>query len=316
MKYRKIANTDLEVSAVALGSWVLGGECWGGEVDDARSVRVVREALDKGMNFIDTAPVYGDGHAEEVIGKALKGASRPAVIATKCGLERKGASIRNNLSAAFIREEIGNSLRRLGVDAIDLYQCHWPDPDTPLEETFGEMKKLVAEGKIRYIGVSNFDRELLERAAEIAPVVSDQMQYSLLDREVEEDLVPFCRKKGISLLAYGPLAGGLLTGKYKTRPSFPKGDVRSFFYDYYREPLWSKAMELVRVLEEIASKHKVPVSQVAIGWVLSHAEVASCLVGCRTPEQLEQNVRAAEWELSEDELARVEREYARIFTSE
>ena len=307
MEYRKLGKSDLEVSAIALGTWVFGGDCWG-EVDDSRSVRVVEDAIEKGINFIDTAPIYGNGRSEEVIGKAIRNKRGRVIIATKCGLEQKGHSIRPNLRADFIREEIENSLRRLGVETIDLYQCHWPDPNTSLKETFGEMKKLVKEGKIRYIGVSNFDRKVIERAISIAPVVSNQMQYSLFNREIEKELVPFCKEKNVSILSYGPLGGGILTGKYKAPPTFPKGDVRVFFYQYYQEPFWSKAGSLVSILEDIAEKHKVPTSHAAINWVLSRQEIASCIVGCRTPEQLEQNVKAVDWRLNEEELAKIREE--------
>ncbi|MFC1480049.1 aldo/keto reductase [Candidatus Omnitrophota bacterium] len=313
MKYRKIENTDMEISAITLGSWVFGGDCWG-EVKDSESVRVVQDAIEKGINFIDTAPIYGSGRSEEIIGRALQHKPGRVMIATKCGLQQKGSSIRPNLSAPFIREEVDASLRRLGVETIDLYQCHWPDPNTSLEETFGELKRLAEEGKIRHIGVSNFGRDLLRRALLVAPIVSNQVQYSLFDRAPEEDLIPFCKEKGISVLSYGSLGGGILTGKYKEPPAFPKGDVRAFFYQYYREPFWSKAKGLVSVLEGIAGKHKVPASHVAINWVLTSREVASCIVGCRTPEQLEQNVKAADWELTEDELTKIQAEYDRIFS--
>jgi aryl-alcohol dehydrogenase-like predicted oxidoreductase len=284
---------------------VFGGGPWG-EASDSQSIRVVEEAIEKGITIFDTAPVYGSGRSEEVLGRAIKGKSGKIAIATKCGLEQKGSSIKPNLSAAFIREELENSLRRLGVEAIDLYQCHWPDENTPEEETFGELSRLVKQGKIKHIGVSNYDAAQLEKALNVAPITSNQMQYSLFKREIEKDLFPFCREKGVSILSYGSLGGGILTGKYKKPPSFPKGDPRSFFYTYYREPFWSKAKELVSVLEEIAGKRKCSVSEVAINWVLSHEEVSSCIVGCRTPEQLDQNAPAADWELSEEELARLD----------
>lgn len=312
MRYRKIPNTDLEVSVITLGTWVFGGDCWG-EVDDEQSIRVVESAVEKGINFIDTAPIYGGGRSEEVVGRAIRKSSGKALISTKCGLEQKGSSIRPNLTPAFIREEIENSLRRLGVETIDLYQCHWPDPNMSLEETFGELNILVREGKIRYIGVSNFDRKILESALKVAPVVSDQMQYSLFDRTIEKDLIPFCGDKKITILSYGSLGGGILTGKYTEPPELKKGDVRSFFYKYYREPFWSRAREFVRFIEEIAGEHEASASQVAVNWVLSCHEVGSCIVGCRTPEQLENNVRAADWELSGEELTRIQSEYDKIF---
>jgi aryl-alcohol dehydrogenase-like predicted oxidoreductase len=311
MQYRKIANTDLSVSSVCLGTWVFGGDCWG-EVDDAQSVSVVKEAIESGINFIDTAPIYGSGRSEEVVGRAIK-EKIGVVIATKCGLEQKGKSIRPNLTPAFIRKEIEGSLRRLGVCTIDLYQCHWPDPNTPLEETFGEMNKLVEEGKVRYIGVSNFEKSLLSRAREITNIVSDQVEYSLFRRDIEKELIPFCREKIISIFAYGALGGGILTGKYKAPPRFPKGDVRSFFYTFYTEPFWSKAKALVSVLEEIASKRKCSTAEVTINWVLRHPEVVSCIVGCRTIEQLRQNISAADWSLSKEEFERIQGEYEKAF---
>ncbi len=304
MEFRKIGNSDLEVSTICLGTWVFGGDCWG-EANDDESIKVVREAVLEGINFIDTAPVYGSGRSEEVIGKALKGSRENVVIATKCGLEQNGTSIRHNLSRAFVREEIENSLRRLNVEKIDLYQCHWPDPNTPMEETFTELNKLVDEGKIRYIGVSNFNEELLGDALKFSPVVNNQMQYSLLDRTIEDELIPFCEEKDISILAYGPLGGGILTGKYKRPPQFSRGDVRSFFYKFYKEPFWSKSRAIVDVLEEIASKRKVPVAHVAINWVLSNKNVASCIVGCRKVDQVDQNLGASLWQLSEEELSLV-----------
>lgn len=313
MQYRKIANTDLEVSAVSLGTWVFGGDCWG-EVDDAVSGRVIEDAVDNGINFIDTAPVYGSGRAEKVVGQAIQNKRDKLVIATKCGLQQKGSSIKPNLSASFIREEIENSLRRLNIETVDLYQCHFPDAGTPLEETFGELKELVKEGKVRYIGVSNFGHQLLEGSLSLVPVASDQVQYSLLDRSIEQDLIPFCNEKNISILSYGSLGGGILTGKYKTPPALSKGDVKSFFYKYYKEPFWGKAKQLVECLRGVAGKRGAPVSQAAINWVLVNRAVASCIVGSRTPEQLQANINVTDWKLSEEELAEIQKEYNSIFS--
>lgn len=312
MKFRKIGSSDLEVSSVCLGTWVFGGFMWGG-ANDNESKGAVGEAIEKGINFIDTAPIYGDGRSEEVIGKAIAGRRDNLIIATKCGLQKKGRNIEANLSASFIREEIENSLKRLGVDMIDLYQCHWPDENTPYEETFGELNKLASEGKIRYIGVSNFSGSQTEKALEVSPIVSNQVHYSLFERKIEDDLFPLCNDRGVSILSYGSLGGGILTGKYSEPKKFPKSDARNFFYTYYEEPFWSKARELVKTLEEIASKRGVATSQVAINWVLSHKEVASCIAGSRTPGQLDQNAASGTWQLSEEELSRIEEEYKRIF---
>jgi len=314
VRHRKIGNSDLEGSVVSLGTWVFGGDCWG-KAEDDDSVRVVRDAVEKGMNFIDTAPIYGSGRSEQMIGRALAGVSRDSyIIATKCGLEISGSSIKPNLTKCFIRAEIENSLKRLGSGYIDLYQCHWPDPATPYEETFGELKKLVSEGKIRYIGVSNFSVDELSEARKYADIVSNQLQYSLFDRTVEKDMLPYCRENNISILSYGSLGGGILTGKYTKPPELAKGDVRSFFYRFYKEPFWGKGRQLVTVLEQIAADRKVPVSNVAINWVLSHLEAASCIAGCRNQEQLGKNITAGDWELSSEELGLIRNEYDRLFS--
>jgi len=313
MEYRKISNTDMEVTTITLGTWVFGGDCWG-KVDDEQSIRVIEKAVDSGINIIDTAPIYGTGRSESVIGKALKKIRNKVYIATKCGLKPEGRSIQVDQSAKFIRQDLEGSLKRLGIETIDLYQIHFPDEKIPLEETLSEMMKFVEEGKVRYIGVSNFEKDLLEKAVKIAPVVSNQMHYSLLHRDIEDEVIPFCREKGISILAYGSLGGGILTGKYKEPPKVSKGDVKSFYYDYYREPTWSKACELVSTLKEIAEERGVPTSQVAVNWALSRNEVTTALVGCRTEEQLAGNVSAMDWELTEEELNRIQTKYDQVFT--
>lgn len=301
MEYGKIEKAQANVSIVGLGSWVFGGGEWG-EVDDNMSIRVVEEAVDNGINFIDTAPIYGFGRAEQVVGRALRGKRHKVVLATKCGLERKGKTIRPNLSPGFIREEIENSLRRLRVDYIDLYQCHWPDINTSLLDTFGELNNLVKEGKVRHIGVCNFEYEFLNQSCKIAPIVSNQVEYSILNRGIEMNLLPFCRENKIAVFSYGSLAGGILTGKYQEPPVLSKGDVRSFFYKYYSQRFWEEtAKNTLDKLKKAADKHKSSISQVSINWVLSHPEITSCLVGCRTPLQLKENISAAEWKLTKEE---------------
>jgi aryl-alcohol dehydrogenase-like predicted oxidoreductase len=304
MKYRKLGKTNLDVSEICLGTWVFGGDLWG-EVDDNVSENVVKEAIDKGVNFVDTAPIYGAGRSETVIGRAIKGKRDKVVLATKCGLKIKGHRIEVDLSSRFIREDIENSLRRLDVDAIDLYQCHWPDNRISFDETFGELNKLVKEGKVKHIGISNFDARQTVAACERAEVITNQVQYSLLDRRIEDELVPVLNKKNISTLPYGVLGGGILTGKYRTPPEIKPGEVKDFFYKFYKEPEWSKAMKLVSLMDEIAEKHDASDSHVAINWMLSHKEVASCIVGCRTPQQLDENLKALDWELSKGDAAKL-----------
>jgi aryl-alcohol dehydrogenase-like predicted oxidoreductase len=312
MEYRQIGQSELKASVVSLGTWVFGGECWG-EADDTESIKAVNAALDAGINLIDTAPVYGNGRSEEVIGKAIKGREKEIIIATKCGLEQKGKSIRPNLKPEFIEEEINNSLRRLGVETIDLYQCHWPDPRTPLEETFNKLNDLVKEGKIRYIGVSNFNADLLKEALKFSSIESDQMHYSLFERSIEKEIIPVCEDSGVSILAYGTLGGGILTGKYKEPPQISKGDVRSFFYKYYKEPFWSKAREMIDVLEDIAVKHDSPVSNAAINWVLNKKIVASCIAGSRNLEQIRKNAEAANWTFDNGEFEVICNRYKELF---
>ena len=314
MEYRKVGNSELKVSSIALGSWVFGGDDTWGTVDDYESIKVIEEAVEKGISIIDTAPVYGDGHAEEVIGKFLKNRPKDVLVATKCGLEKKGHSIRPNLSENFIKEEIENSLHRLKVDTIDLYQCHWPDPVTAPEETFNTLNRLVQEGKIKYIGVSNFGKKQLEEALKFSNIVSNQMRYSIFDREIEEDLIPLCKDRNISILSYGSLGGGILTGKYKEPPVFGKGDVRSFFYKFYREPFWSKGNEMVALLSDVADEYEVPVSAVAINWVRGNAQVAMCIVGSRTYQQLDDNIAASGWQLDEKDMKRINDKYKELFS--
>jgi aryl-alcohol dehydrogenase-like predicted oxidoreductase len=314
MRYRKIGNSELKGSVVSLGTWVFGGDCWG-EAHDEQSIKTVRAAVDSGVNLIDTAPIYGGGRSERVIGKALKSLKRDDfIIATKCGLEKAGNSIRPNLTPSFIREEIENSLKRLNVETIDLYQCHWPDPGTAYEKSFSELNKLVEEGKIRYIGVSNFTVEQIKKAAEFSNIISNQLQYSMFDRTIESDMIPYCEGNGISILSYGSLGGGILTGKYTEPPQLPKGDVREFFYRFYKEPFWSRGREFVSVLENIAEGHNTPVSNVAINWVLNCEQVSSCITGCRNSAQLEKNISAAGWELNPHEITLIQQRYNELFS--
>jgi aryl-alcohol dehydrogenase-like predicted oxidoreductase len=304
MRYRKLGSSSLEISVVSLGTWVFGGDQWG-ETDDKESIAAIQKAIDSGINLIDTAPVYGSGHSEEVVGKAIKGRRNQVFIATKCGLQRKGKTYKRSLKPSQIRKDLEGSLSRLKVERIDLYQCHWPDPNTPIEETLEEMVKMQSEGKISYIGVSNFDLPLLEKAIKVAPIVSIQAQFSLLERSIERDIFPFCREKGIGVMTYGSLASGILSGKYEKQPTFKKTDARYFFYPFYREPYWSLSRTLISEIKKIAQENGKPVAQVAINWVIHQPGVTTAIVGARTPEQVEINAGSGDWELSEDDLKRI-----------
>ncbi|MBI5375757.1 MAG: aldo/keto reductase [Candidatus Schekmanbacteria bacterium] len=311
MKYKTLGNSGLHVSAIGLGTWAIGGMFWG-KSDDKQSIGAITASIEAGINLIDTAPAYGDGHSEIVVGKAIKGKRDKVIIATKCGIDtRKGFAF--NLKPARVREEAEASLKRLGIDCIDIYQCHWPDPKTPIEETLEMMMKLKTEGKIRHIGVSNFEVPLLQEAVKAAPIVSLQSHYSLLERSIEKEIIPFCRENNIGILTYGSLASGILTGKYDKQPKFSAGDARNFFYPFYKEPLWSKAQALISELKKIADEHGKPVSHVALNWLTQKAEVSSALVGAKNKEQAINNAESCDWELGEAELKSIENAYRRIF---
>ena len=297
MQYLDIPHTNLKVSIITLGTWVFDRDSWGGG-DEKDSQAAVQAALDMGITLIDTAPVYGFGMSEEIVGRAIKGRRDQVLIATKCGLIWKGRSIRVDLSPASIENELDASLKRLGTDVIDIYQCHWPDPNTPIRKTMETLVRLKNKKKIRYIGVSNFDANLLKKAVEITPVATIQNQYSMLERTIEKDVLAVCREQGIGVLAYGPLAGGILSGKYQMPPDLEKEDARSFFYKYYSGASFEKTKNLLEELKKIEQ----PLNQIAINWVRQQPEVSSVIVGCRNAEQVRQNVAASDWDLTAEQL--------------
>lgn len=302
MKYFNIKDTDLQISTLALGTWVFSGDCWG-VVNEQECIDTVSAAIDQGINLIDTAPIYGYGAAESLVGKAIKGRRDKVVVATKCGLIGIGAHIKHNLKPGSIRTEVEESLTRLQIECIDIYQCHWPDPNTPIEETLEFLCKLQKEGKIKYIGVSNFDEKLLKRACDFTKIVTLQNQYSLIERGIEEYVLPMCRKLNLGVLTYGPLAGGILSGKYKNEPNFKPGDSRSFFYKCYKGEEFNKTKKKIDELE----KFKRPLNQLAVNWVRQQSGVASVITGARTPAQIIQNAKSFEWDLSDEELIEISR---------
>ncbi|RMF95875.1 MAG: aldo/keto reductase [Candidatus Schekmanbacteria bacterium] len=311
MEYRELGKSGIKVSTIGLGTWAIGGMFWG-KTDDAEAIKAIEASIDYGINLIDTAPAYGTGHSEKLVGKAIKGKREKVVVATKCGLDRKKGFI-IDLKPKKIRQDLEESLMFLNTDYIDLYQCHWPDPKTPIEDTMEELLKMQSEGKIRAIGVSNFDLELLKKTVSIAPIASLQPHYSLLKRDIEKDILPFCRQNNIGILAYGSLGSGILTGKYKKRPSFAGNDARSFFYPFYKEPYWSKTQELLKEMEKIANKYDRPLSHIAINWIRQQEGITSALVGAKNASQAKSNAQAAEWQLSADELAYLSEKATAIF---
>jgi aryl-alcohol dehydrogenase-like predicted oxidoreductase len=314
MQTRTLGNSDLNITPVGYGAWAVGGSGWQfawGSQDDNDSIAAIHRALELGVNWIDTAAVYGLGHSEEVVARALKGWSgaRPYIF-TKCGLrwDAKG-QVQKVLSADSIRGEVEDSLRRLAVDVIDLYQIHWPpDPDSAaLEEGWSTLADLKREGKVRWIGVSNFDVKQLKRAQAIAPVTSLQPPYSLIHREVEEEILPYCLHKGIGVIVYSPMNSGLLTGAMTRERAarLPQDDWRKSHPDF-TEPNLSRNLELVDRLREIANRHNRTVGEVAIAWTLHNPAVTGAIVGARNARQAEGVMRTGDLRLNDKEVSEIE----------
>jgi aryl-alcohol dehydrogenase-like predicted oxidoreductase len=310
MKTKRLGNSDLYVTPIGFGAWAIGGSGWEfgwGDQDDIASIAAIHRALELGVNWIDTAAVYGMGHSEEVVASALKSWSGPRpYVFTKCGLRWDAqGNVHHNLQAKSIRRECEDSLRRLDVDCIDLYQIHWPTDD--LEEGWSEMARLQEEGKVRWIGVSNFDADQLQRAEKIAPVTSLQPPYSLIRREIESEILPYCYSNGVGVIVYSPMASGLLTGAMtRTRATkLSASDWRSRDPEF-REPKLSENLALVERLREVGEKYHRPPGQVAVAWVLRNPAVTAAIVGARNAVQVEKNVGAAELPLTEDDVAEIE----------
>lgn len=290
MRRRTLPGTDLQLSVVGFGAWAVGGDYWGDDVTDARSEAAIHKALELGVNWFDTAPIYGHGHADEVLARALAG--RDAIVATKVGVMFQGNHARSVLTPEHLRADLEASLRRLGTDTIDLLQVHWPCEDgTPLEVTFRALDDLRREGKLRHLGVCNYNASALRRIQEITPVVSLQSGYSLLRREVEAADLPTATELGVGFLAYEPLCRGLLTGRFKAPPSFPETDMRARD-DRFKGGRFFHGASLANDLAKVAKKVGVPTSAVAIGWVASRPGVTAVIAGAKGAEQVAENVQA------------------------
>ena len=293
MKTRRLPGTDLDLSIVGFGGWAIGGAYWGDDVSDERSTQAIRRALELGVNWFDTAPIYGEGHSESVLVKALGSDLKRVTLATKVGVRSIGDHMQSQLTPEWIEEDLHTTLRRLGVDCIDLLQVHWPcEFGTPLEDTYAALDKLRRQGKFRYLGVCNYNADTLEQIAAITPLVSVQTGYGLLRREAENGLIHTAQRLHIGVFAYEALCRGLLTGKFTTPPKFPETDMRSRD-DRFKGGRFFHAQRLAADLAKVARRLGVPPAAVAIGWVASRPGVTSVIVGAKGPEQVEQNVLAA-----------------------
>jgi len=307
---RRLGNSDMNLTSIGFGAWAIGGGNWQfawGAQDDNESVEAILRALDGGVNWIDTAAVYGLGHSEEVVGRALKQTSEKPHVFTKCsmtwGEDRKIVQTMKK-----IRHECEASLRRLGVGTIDLYQIHWPVPDEEIEEGWHTMADLQREGKVRWIGVSNFSVAQMERARKIAPITSLQPPYSMINRGVEAEILPWCKKHGIGVINYSPMASGLLTGAMtKERvAAMPDDDFRKRAREF-QEPNLSRNLALADLLKQIGARHGVSAGVVAIAWTLHNPAITAAIVGGRSAEQVDGVLPAATFRLSEDEFGEIQR---------
>jgi aryl-alcohol dehydrogenase-like predicted oxidoreductase len=310
MQMRKLGYTDLKLTTVGLGTWAMGGPWqfgWGPQ-DDDEAIAAISTSLETGINWIDTAPVYGLGHSEELVGKVLKQTSQKPIVATKCSLlwndKKEKVSC---LKAQSIRQECHASLGRLGVETIDLYQIHWPEPDEDLEQAWEEMARLAEEGKIRYLGASNFNLEQLERVQKIHPIASLQPPYSMIHRQVEDELLAYCAQNDIGVVAYSPMQRGLLTGKFSPErlADLPLDDHRRKNPDFH-EPQFTATLELVEQLKPIAERDGKTLAQLSISWVLRRSEVTAAIVGARKPEQILETAPASDWDLNEEDIEQIE----------
>ncbi len=308
LETRPFGSSDMHITRIGFGAWAIGGGGWEyawGPQDDAESISAIHRALDLGMNWIDTAAVYGLGHSEEVVGRAIKGLAHKPYLFTKCELVwDESRTIRGSMKE--IRREVEASLRRLDVEVIDLYQIHWPDPDDEIEEGWTAMAELQQAGKVRWIGVSNFDAGQMRRAQAIAPITSLQPPYSLLRREIEADILPFCQQHNIGVIVYSPMYSGLLTGAMTRErvAAFPADDWRARD-DAFREPALTRNLAIAEKLREIGARYGKSAGEVAIAWTLRHPAVTAAIVGARSAQQVEGIIGGA-FALSDADAAEVE----------
>ena len=307
---RRLGNSDMDITPVGFGAWAVGGEWaygWGAQ-DDQDSIDAIHHALDLGINWIDTAAIYGLGHSEEVVGKALKGRANRPYVFTKC--EQAWDANRKqyeSMKAESLRRECEDSLRRLQIDAIDLYQIHWPRPDEEIEEGWETLAKLKQEGKVRHIAVSNFSVSQMERALKIAPITSLQPPYSLIRRDVEDEILPFCQQHNIGVIPYSPMQAGLLTGTMSKErvANLPRTDWRTKNVQY-QEPNLTRNLATADILKEIGARHRRSAGEVAVAWALRHPAITGAIVGFRNPKQVDGVIGALTFRLTQGEIDEIE----------
>ncbi len=316
MEYRKLGKSDVEVSVLAFGAWAIGGWMWGG-ADSRQAVHAIEAAIDLGMTSIDTAPVYGFGLSEELVGKAIRGKREKVQLLTKFGMlwnEKKGkfffASVDNSgknidiyryASRERVISDCDESLRRMGTDYIDLFQIHWPDPTTPVDETMEALAFLQQKGKIRAGGVCNYSRDLLAEAGNSYHLASNQVPYSMVNRQIEKDVVPYCMENNIGILAYSPLQRGLLTGKIRSGHPFNEGDSRPGT-PYYKEPNLSNILHFLETIKPVAERNHLTLAQLILNWTIHQPGITCALAGARSPEQVKENIKAADARISEEDF--------------
>lgn len=310
MEYRKL--DDLKVSVIGYGAWGIGGAPFWNNEGDNKSIESIKISYENGINFFDTAPVYGFGHSEKLIGKALKEVRDKVVIATKCGLrwgKESLSSLRKDASRKSILEEIDQSLRRLDTDRIDLYQVHWPDLETSQNETMETLLEIQNQGKIRYIGLSNYSAEQIKESLQYGKIISLQPEFSLLAREIEKDTVPLCLEKKIGIIAYSPLASGVLTGKYHKKTKFKDWRSKGIIGTFTGEGFVDNISKVDR-LREIAREEGKTCGQTAINWVLRQPGLVTALVGVKNSSQMEENIKAIGWQPSKENCKKIEEIFA------
>ena len=317
MIYHDVKRLGIKISALAAGTWGVGAAGWG-EVNDSESIEAIRYMIDNGVNLVDTAPVYGLGHSEEIVGEAIKGYRDKIILVSKCGITRKKATgfgkdapVRDSSKEMIIRQA-EDSLRRIDTDYLDVLLIHWPDVNTPFEDTVEGLEQLKKDGKIRFAGICNFEADQIKEFYNLGGLDFAQYHFSMVENKWSDILHEY-HDKGIATMAYGPLGGGILTGAFRSLPDFAADDMRLNFYPFFKEPLFSKCQKLLEVMDEVAAAHEVEVSQVAVNWACNHPDITTALCGVTKVKHARSNIEALNWDLSQAERQMLDQAASSIF---